>query len=287
MIIIADSGSTKCDWLVLSDDWEIITQIKTMGYNPYFHSEYFIAADLLKYEFFDDYHQHVNEVYFYGAGCSSKTMSSIVFKALTNVFINANIQVEHDVKASALACYSGKEQISCILGTGSNSCFFDGENVKEGNVSLGFIVGDEASGSYFGKQILNAYFYGKLPEKLNQLFEKDFRISHAEFTAKVYADNGANVFLAQFAAFLIDNKEHPFFQKIIEKGIEDFIEKQICCYENYKHVEINFVGSIAFFLQEEIKEIGKKYDLSINQFIQHPVFQLMEYHKEKEIIKKH
>lgn len=285
MIVIADSGSTKCDWLVLNDNWDIVNHIKTMGFNPYFHSEHFIVGSLAQNVFFKEYQKDIREVFFYGAGCSTAIYSSIVYRGLSRVFSEATITVNHDLMASALASYRGEPIISCILGTGSNSCHFDGELLKSGNPSLGYIVGDEASGSYFGKQLLNAYFNKMLPADLHRDFESGFKISHEDFTANVYANAQANVYLASFMKFFSARKEHPFMQRIIDKGFRDFIEKHICCFEDYRDVKINFVGSIAFFFQEEIEKLGESYGFSCGDFIQKPVFSLVEFHKLKKTIK--
>lgn len=279
MRIIADSGSTKCDWLVLNDNWDIINHVKTMGYNPYFHDEYIIAGDLKLNEFFSSYHNEVREIFFYGAGCSSKSHSNIVHNALAAVFSEAEITVDHDLMASALVSFRGEPHISCILGTGSNSCHFDGETLRAGNPTLGYIVGDEASGSYFGKLLLNAYFYNSLPADLHKDFTETYKFSHEEFTANVYSSTRANVYLASFMKFYSTRKEHPYIQNVVKQGFRDFIEKQICCFEDHTKVKIDFVGSVAFFFQEEIESLGKEYNLDIGDFIQKPVFSLVEFHK--------
>lgn len=283
MIIIADSGSTKCDWLVLNDNWDIVNHVKTMGYNPYFHDEYFIIGDLQQNSFFKEHKHEVKEVFFYGAGCSTNYYVDIVLRGLSKFFENAQVIVDHDLMACALAAYTGEPLISCILGTGSNSCYFDGETLTPGNPSLGFIVGDEASGSYFGKLLLNAYFNNKLPKDLRSEFTSSYQLSHAEFTANVYSSSQANVYLASFMKFFSERKDHPFIQRMIHKGLRDFIEKHICCFDNYQVLRVNFVGSIAFFFQEEIEELAKEYLFTCGEFIQKPVFKLVEFHKNSRI----
>jgi glucosamine kinase len=279
MIIIADSGSTKCDWLVLNDDLDIINHVKTMGYNPYFHDEFFITGNLRQDDFFKEHHNEVKEVFFYGAGCSTEFYTNIVSKGLSNVFSKAKIKVNHDLMASALASYRGEPIIACILGTGSNSCHFDGETLIPGNPSLGFIVGDEASGSYFGKLLLNAYFNKMLPADLHKEFEKTYALNHDDFTAGVYSNRRANVFLASFMKFFSTRKDHPYIKQVIQNGFRDFIEKHVCCFEDHTKLKVSFVGSIAFFFQEEIEELGPEYNLVFGDFIQKPVFSLVEFHR--------
>lgn len=282
MILIADSGSTKCDWLVLNQDWDIINHVKTMGYNPYFHNHNFISADLMLNDFFKEHQSEVKQVYFYGAGCSTEEYKHILFAALSTVFTEAEIAVDHDLMASALAFYRGEPIISCILGTGSNSCYFDGEKLSSGNPSLGYILGDEASGSYFGKQLLNAFFYNRLPHDLHSDLERAYHLTHADLTAKVYGTNKANVYLASFMKFFSARRDHPYIQQMVKEGFREFIEKHVCCFENHKQVKVNFVGSIAFFFQEEIEQISKEYHLSLGEFVQKPVFSLVDYHRLQE-----
>lgn len=285
MIIIAESGSTKCDWLVLNDDWDVVNHEQTSGYNPYFHDEYFIYGDLKLNTFLNEHKHSINKVWFYGAGCSTNHYSKIVFNGLERFFPNAVIEVEHDLMASALVAYKGEPCISCILGTGSNACYYDGETLTESNPPLGYIVGDEASGCYFGKILLNAYFNKQLPEDLAKAFKETYNLSHAEFTAKTYSSARANVYLASFMEFYSANKQHSYIQLIVKKGFREFIEKHICCFDKYTDIKISFVGSIAYFFQDEIEYVGSEFGLSFGEFFRKPVFKLMEYHKNLEAVK--
>lgn len=279
MILLADSGSTKCDWLLLNSDWEIISHIKTMGLNPYFHNEIKIGEVIAKNAEFKAIASNVSAVYFYGAGCSSDYYNEIMLNGISSVFVNAEISVNHDLKACALASYTGKPIISCILGTGSNSCFYDGKVLKGGNPSLGFIVGDEASGNYFGKLLLNDYFYGNLPVNVAKEFEEVYNLTFADFTNKVYNNKSANVFLASFMSFIAERKEYPYFQNMLLKGIKIFMQKHVCCFENYQNYDTHFIGSIGFYFQEEIEQVALELDINIGGFIQKPIFNLVDYHK--------
>jgi N-acetylglucosamine kinase-like BadF-type ATPase len=281
MKIIADSGSTKCDWLVVNDNWDIINHVKTMGYNPYFHDEYVISNDVSNNKFLNANRFEVDEILFFGAGCSTAHYQNIVHRGLAHIFSKAEIKVEHDLMACALASYHDEPIISCILGTGSNSCHFDGKNLIPGNPTLGYVVGDEGSGSFFGKALLNAYFYKNLPEDLNQAFNNMYKLNHEEFTQSVYASSRANVYLASFMKFFSEKREHPFIQGMVRKGFSEFIQKQICCFDDHTKVKSNFVGSIAFYFEDEIREVGEELGLNVGSFIQRPVFGLLEYYKEK------
>ncbi|MFT4645148.1 MAG: glucosamine kinase [Planctomycetota bacterium] len=285
MILVADSGSTKCDWLVLNNDWQVVDHIKTIGLNPYFHNELFISNTLARSKPINEINNSVIKVFFYGAGCSNGHFNKIMENGLLNIFPNAKIKVDHDLMACALAAYDNEPSICCILGTGSNSCFFDGENLKRGKLSLGYILGDEASGSFFGKKLLNDYFYNNLPKKLNDEFEMQYNLSHLEFTKNVYGAKNANVFLASFMKFISVRKENIYLQEMIKDGFRLFFKNHVCCFPNYKQVKTNFIGSIGFYFQEEIIEVAKEFDIKVGQFIQRPIFNLVEVHKAKEALK--
>ena len=163
MILIADSGSTKCDWAHIDEKGSRLGNFETMGLNPYFHDEKVVEGAIRGNVPLALYADKISHIYFYGAGSSTPTMCAIIERGLRAVFPNAELLVEHDLLGSAYSTYDGEECISCILGTGSNSCFFDGKNIHESVPSLAYILGDEASGSYFGKILLREYFYKKLP----------------------------------------------------------------------------------------------------------------------------
>lgn len=281
MILLADSGSTKCDWLLLNKEWEIVNHLKTMGLNPYFHNEIVIGDTLSKNRVFKEIAQDISEVHFYGAGCSSDYYNDIMYKGISNIFMNAEISVNHDLMACALASYKGTPIISCILGTGSNSCFYDGTELQAGHPSLGFILGDEASGNYFGKILLNDYFYGNLPENIHNEFTKEYNLSHAEFTSSVYNNKSANVFLASFMKFISERKHYPYFQNMMEDGFRVFLQKHVCCFANYKNYETHFIGSIGFYFQDELEKVAKELNVKIGGFIQKPIFNLVNYHKNR------
>ena len=176
MILIVDSGSTKSDWILLEDQ-KMTRQFSTMGFNPYFHNESVIRKAILGHPNLSHIAGEITEVYYYGAGCSTPDMVAIVKAALKSVFVNAKINVDHDLTASAYATYDGRPAIACILGTGSNACYFDGESVTQVVPSLAYILGDEGSGSYYGKKVLAAYLYKQLPDHLQQAFVEEYDLS--------------------------------------------------------------------------------------------------------------
>ena len=204
----------------------------------------------------------------------------MIFK-LAEFFKNAKIQVSHDLDAACFAMYSNQPNITCILGTGSNSCYFDGENIKENGPSLGFIMGDEASGNHFGKKVLSLYFNKLLPSVLVQSFEKNYEYDIHKINDKVYKSSRANVFLATYFPFISENKNHPIIKKIINETLNEFINLHIKCFSNYKSVEVNFIGSVSYFLSNEIQTLANENDFKVGQILQNPIDRLIKYHANK------
>jgi N-acetylglucosamine kinase-like BadF-type ATPase len=277
MVLIVESGSTKSDWVLLgSENKQDI--YSSMGFNPYFHSSSVIENELRRHTELMTHAEKIQQIYFYGAGCSSSEMNEIVKLGLANVFTNAHIHIDHDLIACAYATYSGNPSICCIIGTGSNSCYFDGKTVSEVVPALGYILGDEGSGTYFGKKLLSAFLYHQLPKHVEEDFVKEYAIDKDEIVNKVYRNDNANVYIASFMPFIAKHKEEVFFQKMIEDGLRHFIEVHVCCYPNYKDVEINFVGSIASVFRNALDRAANSLGARIGRVVQKPVEGLVSYH---------
>ena len=280
MILIADSGSTKCSWALCDQHGMIIKEIKTIGFNPYFIDKVNILKELKKSNL-TEHSKEIKEVFFYGAGCSSKEKNSIIEESLQSFFINSNIFIKHDIDAACYAMYNGNPNITCILGTGSNSCFYDGKNIIEHAPSLGFLIGDEASGNYFGKKILNLYFNKIMPENLKLKFESGFESDLSIIKENIYNNNRSNVFLSKYFPFVTENKNHPLIQNLIYDALNDFFHLHVCCYENYKNLEINFIGSVGHFLSDEINIVAEKHNLKIGGIVKNPINNLIDFHFNK------
>ena len=280
MILIADSGSTKCSWALCDLQGNKINEYKTIGFNPYFIKEEAVLKELNSSKLIST-KEEVLHVFFYGAGCSAKHKNEIIEKPLAEFFKNAKIQVSHDLDAACFAMYNNQPNITCILGTGSNSCYFDGENIKENGPSLGFIMGDEASGNHFGKKILSLYFNKLLPSVLIQNFEKNYEHDIHKINDNVYKSARANVFLATYFPFISENKNHPIIKKIINETLNEFINLHIKCFSNYKSVEVNFIGSVSYFLSNEIQTLANENDFKVGQILQNPIDRLIKYHANK------
>ncbi|MDB3906259.1 ATPase [Crocinitomicaceae bacterium] len=275
MLIVVESGSTKADWMILHNGSETISNTK--GFNPYFHSKSDILEALKANDVLDAVKDDVQQLHFYGAGCSSPELNAIIESGLSPFFRNAIITVDHDLNASAFACYNGEPEIACILGTGSNSCFFDGESMREEVPALGHLLGDEGSGNYFGKRMLADYLYKRLPRTMHDTFE-DMGLTKASIVERVYQKPDANVFIASLMPVLIDNKDLPYSQELIRKGFQEFIDVHVKCFEEYKTCEVNFVGSISDLLQEELHAVCKDNGIRIGRIVRRPLQNLVNYH---------
>lgn len=275
MLIVVESGSTKADWMVLRNGKETITN--TQGFNPYFHSKTDILEALGANDVLNSIKDEVEQVFFYGAGCSSPELNQVIEGGLAPFFSNASISVDHDLNASAFACYNGEPEIACILGTGSNSCFFDGENVREEVPALGHLLGDEGSGNYFGKRLLADFLYNKLPQPMHDTFV-DMGLTKASIVERVYQKPGANVFIASLMPVLIDNKDLPYSQNLIRKGFQEFIDIHVKCFEEHETCEVNFVGSISDLLQDELRAVCKDNNIRLGRIIRRPLQSLVSYH---------
>jgi N-acetylglucosamine kinase-like BadF-type ATPase len=273
MIIVADSGSTKTDW-ILNGENGTSEKFSTTGFNPYFHDEEFILNGLEANSELALKAHEVKKVFFYGAGCSSDARRAKVKNALTKFFRNAESFVSHDVLGAILATCGNEPGITCILGTGSNSCYFDGKNIRPNNFGLGFIMGDEAGGSYFGKKLITAYLYDILPSDLRKKFESQYEMNKEIMVANVYNNQKANVWLASFAKFMTENKEHPWVLETVKAGFDEFFRLYVCCYPGYENLDLHFVGSIACHFEDILRTVAKEQKANLKKVIQSPVEEL-------------
>lgn len=282
MILIADSGSTKCDWVLLDGEREV-GSVSTMGFNPYFHSESIISTTIKAQGMLYKYADQVTDVFFYSAGCSSPELNRIVEKGLRTLFVKANILVDHDVLGAALAACQGNPGIACILGTGSNSCYYDGNDVYEEIPSLAYILGDEGSGSWYGKQLLRDFLYkDPMPAELRQELI-DLGHDKNSIRENIYMKPHANVYLASFMKLISKYKDTEYVQQMVHAGMREFMKRHVCCFKNYRDVPTNFVGSIAYYFQDILKEEAAKLDITVGSIIKKPIEGLVEYHLKRSV----
>lgn len=277
MVIIADSGSSKCDWLIMENNHSSLS-CKSAGLNPFFTDSNHIAKVIAETNKLREVSNRVKQIYFYGAGCSSDPMNKIVQDGLQKSFVNAAIEVEHDLLGAALSTCHNKKGIVCILGTGSNSCYFNGKIACEEVPALGHILGDEGSGAYMGKKLLTSYLYQQLAPEINDHLELRYGLSKELIFSKVYRESLPNRFLASFAPVLLQFENDPLILKIITDSINDFIDIHIMCYDNPQDVDIHFVGSIAYYFQKYLRNELVARGMRIGVIEHRPINGLMTYH---------
>lgn len=276
-ILIADSGATKTEWCLVIEN-ETKTHF-TEGLNPYYHTtesiEKVIREDLLS-----QLEEPVDEVFFYGAGCDSDEKDQEVKEALDACFTDSDNYVYHDLLAAARACFWNEPGIACILGTGSNSCLYDGEKIVEHIPSLAFILGDEGSAGYFGKKLINKYFRFEIPDDLKKDLEENYNMSLDHITKGLYDGDQKSRFIASYGSFLGEHADHPFIQKMLYEGFENFITRIVLNYSNATDYEVRFIGSVAFAYQDLIKEILEENNLKAGLFVKNPMDRLVTFHND-------
>lgn len=278
MILIADSGSTKCDWCIIEPSGEVRDTFKTMGLNPYFHDEATIENALLGVNVQSALFKDITHLFFYGAGSSSKKLCSTMELGLKRVFPNAQIVVDHDLVGAAYSTYDGKPGITAILGTGSNSCFFDGKTLREEVPALAYILGDEAGGSFFGKKLLQEYFYKQLPNDIRAAFETEYQLDHDLIVERVYNQPSANVYLASFMPFIGKFKDHPHIINWVVDGMREFIQIHVKCFPEAETVPVHFVGSIGYYFSHCLEMVMADEGLKLGKVLKAPIDGLVDYH---------
>jgi N-acetylglucosamine kinase-like BadF-type ATPase len=280
MILIADGGSTKADWIAINDDRNEEFRVRTLGLNPAIVPEEELRNRIVNMFQLINVKNDVEEIHFYGAGCGTPKPIEILKTILESIFVNAKVFIAEDMLAAVYAA-SGKEPaIICILGTGSNSCYFDGENLHTKSASLGYILMDEASGNYFGKLLLRDYYYNKMPKAIAEKFENEFNLEADHIKENLYRKPNPNMYLATFAKFMFEFKDEKYIKRIIKRGFQEFFKYRILPFEKDAQTPLYFIGSIAYYFREILEKIAKKNNLKVTDVIQRPIDRLLEYHKE-------
>ncbi len=284
MILIAESGSTKCDWVLLESASKEPKRIRTKGLNPAILKKKELKKIITDQKELTDFRDQITSIYFFGAGCNTPKSKNNVQLVLSSCFKNATSIVEEDTMAAVYAT-TKVPAVVCILGTGSNCCYFNGTSIHSKAPSLGFLVMDEGSGNYFGKELLKAYYYRQMPEKLRISFENQFDLKEKKVIKKLYQSKTPNKYLADFAIFLFENIEHSFMKKIVNEGMDRFIENHILQYsKELETVPLHFVGSIAFYAKEYISNQLHTRGLKGASFVQRPIDNLIESIKKEHLI---
>jgi N-acetylglucosamine kinase-like BadF-type ATPase len=278
MVAIVDSGSTKSDWVILDDFKKVFLKTETIGFNPNFINKELIVPEIEKNTSLSTVKNSIKKIFFYGSGCGVQQNCDIIIEELGKVFIGAEIIVKEDLTAAAYAAYRGKPAIVCILGTGSNSCYFNGETIKIQLPSLGFLVGDEGSGSAIGKQLVRRFFMQKLPADLSSEFEETYKLTVEEALKNMYHTSRPNAYLADFNKFVVERKDRPYLQKMVHDEMLSFFDYQVLPYMESRDAEINFIGSIAYYYEDILRSAAAELNLTVGQIVQKPIESLVSYH---------
>ncbi len=276
MHLVVDSGSTKTLWCLVDID-RVVQEIYTTGINPYISSREMISA-IVQLEIISVLKEIPSAIFFYGAGCSSVENKKIIEFALREINPKAKIEVEHDLLAVARALCQNEVGIAVILGTGSNSCLYDGRNIIQNTPSLGYVLGDEGSGSYIGKQFIADIWYGNVPDDLRDLFIAEYPYELNYYLNKIYKEPNANAFLASFCTWLSAHKSNNYVRDLLRNSFSQFLEKQIKPYGVQLTRKIHCIGSIAYYFKNEWKDVILEYGYELGKMEQTPMAGLIQYH---------
>jgi len=279
MILIADSGASKTDWRII-DENGTVDQARTSGLNPFYMDREAIKLEIeasLKPMITNE----INHIYFYGAGCSTEHNCKVITDTLSSLFPEASISVDHDLLGAARALCNREAGIACILGTGANSCLYDGNNITDNIPSLGYILGDEGSGSHMGKTLLADFVRDEIPTHLKDALISQFNITREMILENVYQNPNPIQFLAGFAKFICSNLKETYIYNLVYSSIEEFFEKNIYKYPNYKAHKVHFCGAVAFHLNSVIRKIATDKDITVGNIIESPIAGLTVYHNKE------
>ena len=279
MIAIIDGGSTKCDWVILDNSGKPHLKTTTLGFNPNIINVDFIGQEIDKNEDLFFLKNHIEKVFFYGSGCGTAANAKKVETEFIKSFPQAEVRIKEDMTAAAYAAYNGKPAIVCILGTGSNSCFFDGEKIRIDLPSLGFLIGDEGSGSALGKHLLRRFFMKKLPADLERAFIKSYNLTIEDAIKNMYHNPRANAYLGEFNKFIAEHKSHAYFQNMVFDEMKNFLDYQVLPYPESGEIEINFIGYISYIYEDILRAAAAELNLTIGKVVQKPIESLVDYHK--------
>ena len=277
MIIIADSGGSKIDWRLLKKNGQI-EQAHSAGFNPYYQP----IDDLhnsIKQVLIPVVEETVTKVFFYGAGVSSEKNQETIKLAFAEFFPGAYTEVGWDLLAAARALCGNEPGIACIMGTGSNSCLYDGEKITGNVANLGWILADEGSGANIGRKFLVDYLRLKQPANIAQAFKERFPLTREEFLEKVYQQERPSAFLASFTRFIFQHLKDPYCYKLIYNSFSEFYEEVVMRYDNYQSYKVHFTGSIAFYFSDILRQVAADKGVTVKNIMEGPIAGLTLFHK--------
>jgi glucosamine kinase len=270
MILVCDSGSTKADWALIKGK-KILSEFQTDGLNPVHMGEEVILQKLTGDKNISTAPADISQVHFFGAGCGSAEGKSTMTAVLKKIFPAGKVNVDNDLFAAAIATCGNDKGMIAILGTGSNCCFYDGTSVHPKNFGLGYILGDECSGAWFGKKFLRDFAYGLLPEKLHAEFFDAFKLNRSQIIEAVYRKPAPNLFLSSFMPFMATHRENGYIKKIFADGLAEFFDTNVSAFKESEDVPIHFVGSVASILGNEIREMASAKNFRTGKILKRPM----------------
>jgi glucosamine kinase len=276
--LIADSGATKAEWCLLNNGKK--KTLFTQGISPYFLNTDQIAELVTKELIAKLKNVTVEHIYYYGTGCSNIDNAKNIKKALTRVFPTAEASVNTDLMGAARAVCGHEKGIACILGTGSNSCYFNGKSIMKNSPGIGYVLGDEGSGAYLGKKVLQYYLYNTFDEDLRARFDAKFVTTGSEILDNVYKKPLPNRYMASFALFLAENRGHYMIENIIEDGLNDFFFQHLCKYNEVWKYPVHFIGSVASGFKDVLEQLCHSYEFDLGTVLKNPMEGLVKFHKD-------
>ncbi len=280
MIIIADGGSTKTNWCLVTEEGNKV-YFNTEGYNPYFAPTTYIIQSLQENLPTDLEIDKITEVNYYGAGCSTPEMRKIVEDAMKVVFNKSKIYIGHDLLAAARALLGHTAGFAAILGTGTNTCIYDGKDIAQNIDSGAYILGDEGSGCYIGKKLLTDYLRGYMPEAVRKNFWDTFKLTPDDVNEQVYTQPRANRFCASFSKFVYDNNVHlEYSRNLVKTSFEDFFRNLVTHYPNYQRYTFNCIGSVGYNFRNVLEEVVTENGMVVGNIIRSPIDNLVKFHLE-------
>ncbi|MDP5158815.1 MAG: N-acetylglucosamine kinase [Flaviramulus sp.] len=282
MILIVDSGSTKSDWIAVDNNGkQLFEKLRTKGLNPEILDEKKLKKIIKKNEILNTNKDNATHVFFYGAGCGTERGKEMVNSVLSEIFVNAIVTVEEDTMAAVYGTINNIEEaaVVCILGTGSNCSYYDGKKLHQRVQSLGYILMDDASGNYYGKQLIRDYYFNQMPENIKVAFGSKYNMEADYVKYNIYKQPNPNAYLANFAEFMFLNKDSQYILDLIKNGIREFTKNMILQYkEEIKAVPVHFAGSIAYFSQDQIKEVAQEMGFVVGNVERRPIEGLVAFH---------
>lgn len=279
MILIAESGSTKTEWRII-DSKQNIFHARSGGINPYYLDASGIL-EVMRMGLIEYIEAPFNEIYFYGAGCSSTKNKKIIRDCFMQLFPNARVEVNHDMLAAARSLCGIERGIACILGTGSNSCLYDGIGIIENVRSLGYILGDEGSGNYLGKKFLIHYFKKELPRHIHEQFDDEFGLEPHDILENIYHHHMPILYLSSFSKFIHKYLKEPMINQMVYDAFKRFLELNVMRYTDYASAPVHFTGSVAFYYEDVLRKVGKDLGIKIGDIVVGPIDGLTQYHQPK------